>query len=132
MFWTVALSSCSKHSSPGAERPLRRVFQGVGFAFCCLVSLLPRPQAAQIYWCVLQGYLGRLSHAQLSGGEAAAAANFPSGTGFLQGFPLDLFVPQTGTPPNWDSPSYNRVSANLAAYGRSPEIGLRSDQLDLS
>jgi hypothetical protein len=27
--------------------------------------------------------------------------------------------------------NYNRASANLAAYGRSPEIGLRSDQLDL-
>ncbi len=27
--------------------------------------------------------------------------------------------------------NYNRVSANLAAYGRSPEVGLRSDQLEL-
>jgi hypothetical protein len=26
--------------------------------------------------------------------------------------------------------NYNRVSANLAAYGRSPDIGLRSDKID--
>jgi len=57
----------------------------------CLFTLSPRPQAAQIQCCFLEAYLGRLSHAQLSGGEAAAAANFPSGTGFLQGFP-DVFV----------------------------------------
>ncbi len=54
MFWTVALTSCSKHSSPDAGQPLRRVLQGVGFAFCCSFALLPRPQAAQLL-CLCSG-----------------------------------------------------------------------------
>ena len=76
----VALLLCSTRSPlpPVARTALRTQTSRCGELSMAVVfcfSLLPRPQAAQIYECVLNGHLHHLYNAQLSGDRPAAVVN---------------------------------------------------------